>query len=70
MTTEQKHIKFKNKIENSISVYNMVLQDALKAKETNKIEDLNDFYEGQVKLYRGKKETAQELKEYYEYLFE
>ena len=48
----------------------MVLQDALKAKETNKIEDLNDFYEGQVKLYRGKKETAQELKEYYEYLFE
>jgi len=70
MTSEQKHIKFKNKLQNSIDAYNVVLRDALKAKETNNIKDLNDFYEGQVKKYRGKRDTVQELKEYYDYLFE
>ena len=69
MTEKQKHNKFLNKIQSSINAYNVVLQDALKARDTNNIKDLNDFYEGQVKKYRGKRDTAQELKDYYEYLF-
>ena len=62
MTNDQKHIKFMHKLESSINAYD-------KSRDNNKIEDLNDFYDGQVKKYQGKKDTAQELKDYYEYLF-
>tara|TARA_Y100000356_G_C11205362_1_gene260194 strand:- start:477 stop:710 length:234 start_codon:yes stop_codon:yes gene_type:complete len=69
MTNDQKHIKFMHKLESSINAYDVVLEDAIKSRDNNKIEDLNDFYDGQVKKYQGKKDTAQELKDYYEYLF-
>lgn len=69
MTNEQKHIKFMNKIETSIYAYNEVLKDAIRSRDRNTIEDLKDFYDGQVQKYQGKKDTAQELKDYYEYLF-
>jgi len=69
MTNEQKHIKFMYKLQSSINAYDVVLEDAIKSRDRNKIEDLNDFYDGQVKKYQGKKDTAQELKDYYEYLF-
>jgi hypothetical protein len=58
-----------HKLQSSINAYDVVLEDAIKSRDRNKIEDLNDFYDGQVKKYQGKKDTAQELKEYYEYLF-
>jgi len=69
MTTEQKHIKFMHKIQSSINAYDVVLEDAIKSRDRNTMEDLNDFYDGQVQKYQGKKDTAQELKDYYEYLF-
>ena len=69
MTTEQKHIKFMHKLQSSIYAYDVVLKDAIKSRNRNNIEDLNDFYDGQVQKYQGKKDTAQELKDYYEYLF-
>ena len=69
MTSEQKHIKFMHKIQSSINAYNVVLEDAINARDRNTVEDLKDFYDGQVKKYQGKKDTAQELKDYYEYLF-
>jgi hypothetical protein len=58
-----------HKLQSSINAYDVVLEDAIKSRDRNKIEDLNDFYDGQVKKYQGKKDTAQELKDYYEYLF-
>ena len=69
MTNEQKHIKFMHKIQSSINAYEVVLEDAIRSRDRNTMEDLNDFYDGQVKKYQGKKDTAQELKDYYEYLF-
>ena len=69
MTNEQKHIKFMHKLQSSIYAYDVVLKDAIKSRNRNNIEDLNDFYNGQVDKYQGKKDTAQELKDYYEYLF-
>ena len=69
MTNEQKHTEFKNMIEVKLYAYEMVLQDAIKSRDKNKIEDLNDFYNGQVEKYQGKIDTLQEIQECYDELF-
>ena len=69
MTNEQKNTEFKNMIEVKLYAYGMVLQAAIKSRDNNKTEDLNDFYNGQVKMYQGKIDTVQELKDYYDKLF-
>tara|TARA_R100001015_G_C4428887_1_gene26786 strand:- start:103 stop:315 length:213 start_codon:yes stop_codon:yes gene_type:complete len=69
MTNKEKHREFKNKIEIKFYAYGEVLKDIIKSRDNNKIEDLNDFYDGQVEKYQGKIDTLQELTNYYDELF-
>jgi len=69
MNTEQKQRLFEVELNSNISAYESVLKEAISSRDRNNIEDLNDFYDGEVKKWKGKLDSVKELKESYDKLF-